>query len=680
MINQKEIHQKAHSEHAEERKEAANELGVNFAVLPDKEDAWADLHQLTYDGDSIVQQHSVIALGMAFPHIADKKLAWEDLNRLSLNKDKIVRREAVYALSASFTHIPNKKQAWIELHRLTLDKDEKVRIRAVRALRFAFSKIPDKKRGWEDLIELTRDKDFEVGATAGYTLGGAFMHLPDNYKKKAWDDLHKLTLNKNYCVRWKVADALHVAFPYIPDKKQAWEDLNMLTRDTDNIVRERAVNALGTAYPHSPDKKQAWEYLIQLTREYADVGWIAIGELGVAFPHNPDKKHAWEDIHSLVWEGDSAVRRHVADALSVAFPYIPNKQQAWEDLHRLMLDDDEIVRWHAADAIGAVFPYIPNKQQAWNELHRLIHDDNKYVRAFVNHSLGKAAILKATEAESEEDFRKNLEKALEFFERSSEEKMDFNPTNFCLPFYRSLHTIAFKKKEEEETEIQRYIIEAKKALGGSESKEKLLEVVENLANALKEVHKTKDFDGMKSNLNAYRRYSDRACELLEMTEGRAPGATKLIRKGLPIIDEKIRGIIAEIQQKTKALCKETKDTSLEELGKEVNNAGQNLLKVRDPIGLEKSVENMQTILSVICSKMPEEEGGEACELLKKAKDEPYVEDKMNLHNVILGKISSQIGEWKSMPGIQINNSIFQNSNVQIGNGNEQKIQNGLSYY
>jgi hypothetical protein len=44
---------------------------------------------------------------------------------------------------------------------------------------------------------------------------------------------------------------------------------------------------------------------------------------------------------------------------------------------------------------------------------------------------------------------------------------------------------------------------------GSEIKEKLLEAVENLGNALTEVHKARDFNDLKSDLNAYRRYCDR---------------------------------------------------------------------------------------------------------------------------------------------------------------------------
>jgi len=42
---------------------------------------------------------------------------------------------------------------------------------------------------------------------------------------------------------------------------------------------------------------------------------------------------------------------------------------------------------------------------------------------------------------------------------------------------------------------------------------------------------------------------------------------------------------------------------------------------------------MQITMSAICAKMPEEERGEARELLDKAGKEFYIEDKVNLINI-----------------------------------------------
>ena len=43
------------------------------------------------------------------------------------------------------------------------------------------------------------------------------------------------------------------------------------------------------------------------------------------------------------------------------------------------------------------------------------------VRTYANHSLGKISIFKASQAEKEEDYKKELEKAIEFFEKAAQE-------------------------------------------------------------------------------------------------------------------------------------------------------------------------------------------------------------------------------------------------------------------
>jgi hypothetical protein len=193
--------------------------------------------------------------------------------------------------------------------------------------------------------------------------------------------------------------------------------------------------------------------------------------------------------------------------------------------------------------------------------------------------------------------------------------------------------------------VQKYLAEAKSAVEGSESKEKLLEAVENLGNALKEVQKARDLEAIKSDLNTYRRYCDRACELLDATEEKAPGASKLIRKGLPIIDERIQGILEEIREKAKKFCKQTKNTPLENEGKEIHIQGQALL-IKDPIKLEKGITNMTIYLFAVCAKMHEEGLGEACKLLKEMNEESYIEIKIELVNKILDEI---VSKGRNMP-------------------------------
>jgi HEAT repeat protein len=525
---------------------------------------------------------------------------------LQEDKDENIRREEAESLCSVFPHIPDIKQGWNDLHRFVQDADEHIRRKAAEAIGNGFSYIPDKKQAGDDLHNLSLDKEVYVRGGAAKGIGMAFPHIPD--KKRAWDDLHNLIQDKDEYVRRLAAGALDTAFPYIPDKEQAWDDLHHLTQDNEVYMRRCAADALETAFPHVPDIKQAWK-----------------------------------DLHNLTQDKDGYVRWGAANAVGLAFHLIPDKEQACADLHRLAHDKDDYVRRGGVDAIGVAFPHLPSKKQAWAELIRYSRDKDKEMRVSANYSLGRASIFKAAEAENKGKFREGLENALNFFKNSSEEATYFNPAQFCLPFYRSFHAIIFKK-EEAEAEVQKYLEEAKNALKGSKSKEKLIEVVQNLGNTLKEVQKARDFKDVKSDLNAYRRYCERACELLDTTEEKAPGASRLIRKGLPIIDERIGEIIADIQEKAKALSKQVNDTEFKEIGFQANNVGLELSKVIDPRGLERGVNQMLIPLSAMCKKMPKNEIGEACELLEKIKQEQYVEDKLSLINLLLSKFSSQMSE------------------------------------
>ena len=95
--------------------------------------------------------------------------------------------------------------------------------------------------------------------------------------------------------------------------------------------------------------------------------------------------------------------------------------------------------------------------------------------------------------------------------------------------------------------------EAKAAIEGSKSKKSLFEAVENLANALKEVQNLEnlDLEAKKGELNFYRKYCDRAAELMKDTEENSTFCYSCMRKGLPILDRNLKRLIEEIQKKTK---------------------------------------------------------------------------------------------------------------------------------
>lgn len=475
--------------------------------------------------------------------------------------------------------------------------------------------------------------------------------MPD--KKQAWEDIIRFVQSKDTNVRWSAAGILGSIFPHASDKNQAWQDIIQLTQDKDTNVRRGAAYSLGIAFQYFPNKEEAWEDMHKLVEDKDEEVRCGIAQgISVAFADISNKEQAWEDLRQLIHDKNREVRWNTAEGVSVTFLHIPDKKQAWKDIYRLAKNDEDLpMRFHVVELLGGVFSYVHNKKWAFDDLMGLTTDDISILRVSANYSLGRASIFKATEAKDKESFKKELEKALEFFEKSSKEAQYFKPASFCLPFYKSFYTITFKRQIVH-TEVQKYLTEAKRTVRSSKNKEKLLEAVENLANALREAQGEIDFDEMKRDISAYRRYCERAIDLLSETEDKAPGATNLIRRGLPIIDQKIKEILTEIQENAKTLCKQTKDTPLEDLGKEVIRVSQAFPQIRDPIGLEKGVNNMQIALSAVCAKMPEEERGEACELLKKAGDEPYIEDKLPLINMVLSKISSQLSAAKNIETVE----------------------------
>jgi HEAT repeat protein len=286
---------------------------------------------------------------------------------------------------------------------------------------------------------------------------------------------------------------------------------------------------------------------------------------------------------------------------------VPDKQQAWNDLHRLTNDEDSDVRYSAADAFGSAFSQVPDKQQAWNDLLRLTNDGDRSVRSSSNHSLGRVSIFMASKAATDEDYKKELEKAIEFFETAAKEAIYYNPAQFCLPFYRSFHTIIFKKQEAKE-EVNKYLEEAKDAIKGSESKKLLFEAVENLAEALKEVQnlETLDLEVKKGEINFYRKYCDHAAEIIKCTDEKAPFATEVLRKGLPILDRNLKAIIEEIQEKAKNTYKQSQGTVTEEIAYSVCREVQKW-EMGSPEEMTQKVEDIAYVLKKKIGYVPENE-------------------------------------------------------------------------
>jgi hypothetical protein len=366
------------------------------------------------------------------------------------------------------------------------------------------------------------------------------------------------------------------------------------------------------------------------------------GSLGSAFAHVPDKELAWKDLIRQTQDKYYTVLIRAAHSLGSAFAHVPDKELAWKDLIRLTQDKDYIVRRRAAHSLGSAFAHFPDKELAWKDLHRLTHDEDSDVRMRAYHSLGKASVYKATESEGPYDLRKHFEEALEYFEKSAQESR-YSPAKFCHPFYRSYFALTFQGESQEA--IQKYLAEAKAAVGGSDSRDELLKAVENLAEALQEAQRTKDMQlaGIQCDLKAYMRYCNQAAEYLNQVEKDAPGAAKLIRKGLPNIDQQIKEIIGSIQKKAQTICIQGKGTgtALEAAGLELNHWAKEL-SFENVLKSERSCSRIEYTLQNFCSRLPVDKRSNICEVVKEISQEEELPNKLTKIELALSFI---LNEW-----------------------------------
>ena len=249
---------------------------------------------------------------------------------------------------------------------------------------------------------------------------------------------------------------------------------------------------------------------------------------------------------------------------------------------------------------------------------------------YAYHSLGRVSVYKALEANEKNTIRAELEAAVEFFEKSSQEQSYSNPASFCRPFYRSYLALTFQGASE--AEVQRYLAEAKEAVGSSENKKELFGAVENLAKALEETQKLKEKsrEQIQSDLKAYQWYCDRAAEHMAAAEEKAPGAVKLLRKCNPIIEERIEATIAGIQKTAREICQVTRGsgTRYEAPGAQINQEAKSLSS-EDPIKAFKSSTRIASILREFCGLLPRDKRGHACEIVDEIEAEQELSGRLS---------------------------------------------------
>ena len=503
-----------------------------------------------------------------------------------------------------FQDIPdtNKKDAWEILHALAVDKKCPT---AAESLGRAFQYIPDKKQASEDILKLAEDEECSMKQGVLKGIRYVLPYLVD--KQKAWDLLVKLAHDKDNIVSYDASGIFSDAFLYTPNKQKAWADICKMSFEKDNRVKSSIPSFISTLFDSIPDKHRAWDIIHRLSfDDDIDVRWFTAHSIGHIFGRLSDEetKQAWKDTHRLVYDELGLVRSGIAESFRYIFPHlsIKQQQQALDDIHRLTLDKDDLVRSYIAESIGFIFPYLPGKKRPLKDLKRLETDEHRYVSSHALHSLGKISIYNSSQAINEFDCKKELEIAISYFEKAAKRGFDLNPSEFCLPFYRSFQAIIFKENESED-QVQRYLTEAKRAIGGSNDKKILYEAVQNLSRALVEVQNL-EFMDKKEKLNSCRKYCEIASELMKDTKITAPYATELIKKGLPILDRKLKTLLDEIREKAKSVCEDSEGTDAEEIACVINREVQKW-EIGNQEEMTQKVEDVAYILKTKVANLPE---------------------------------------------------------------------------
>jgi HEAT repeat protein/predicted amidohydrolase len=519
-----------------------------FAQIPEKDQAWKILVSLSKDEDNLIREIALKALKTSFELTLDRDTAWHDLIELSQSQQEDISRFSTHALLDLFSVSKNKDKAWKDLICLSNKNHVRMGRDIIESLGSAFSLVTDKEKAWNDIIHLINENDLPNKRISTETLIKAFSIIPNN--KEAWNDLHFLRTSQDPHIRRKFVEAVGSLFASIPNRRQAQEDIFHLLQDDDESVKSKAVWALGLAFNKLPDKHNAWLKLIYLSKdENSAIRRIAADALASSFPQVPDKAEAWRDLLKLIKLKNEYVQWNTARAIEVAFKYVPNTEEAWSDLIRLAEDENNYIQQKAIISLGLAFGYMPDKDKAWEDLYQLSKGKYSNLRAYTYHALGRASVFKATVATNDTLMKDELNKAINFFEESVSGDGSFKPSKFCLPFYRSFYAIVFENGKFDQEILRAYLADAKDASEGSEVKEILIEAIENLSGALNEIPRLTDTDleEIKYDLKTCKSYCDKAEKLLEASEEAAPVATSLIRRGRPIITQKIKLLVRKIQ-------------------------------------------------------------------------------------------------------------------------------------
>ena len=107
MIDQSKLHEKISSNARNDRISALYSLMYHFTDLPDKEQAWNDIVQIS-DNDHSLKSISISYLGRLFEYNTNKNKSWNDLIRLAQKGYGEEKKIAMSLLGLVFKFAPDK--------------------------------------------------------------------------------------------------------------------------------------------------------------------------------------------------------------------------------------------------------------------------------------------------------------------------------------------------------------------------------------------------------------------------------------------------------------------------------------------------------------------------------------------------------------------------------------------
>lgn len=498
-----------------------------------------------------------------------------------------------------------------EIHRLCVSKNVDDRLKAAEIFIKEFFLRSDKSVLLKDLHNLTNDENTCVRKEAAFDLGYLFKYIPEEYKSEAWGDFYRLTNDKDYYVRRMAEFVFYFVFKHVPEEhiSVAWNYLHRQISNEELDIKISAIYSLGSSFQKilNGHKSEAWEDLHKLTNdEYPNVRRALAIAIGLAFQHIPEeyKSEAWKDLHRLTSDEYAGARMSTAESLGSAFKYIPeeHKYETLEDLHRLTSDIESSVRIGVANAFGSIFKDITENDKLFvcDDFKRLLCDSNFFVKTTAEYSLGKIYIYKASKSADEIEARNYLEEAIQCFGKVANEKLVVSSRKFCYLFYCSFDAILFKTVNSKK-EIEDYISEAKKEIWGSESKQKLIEAIEQLAKALEIAYAAHEKGiNWQEELKRCSEICDHVEQLMEENKEKTPAIHDLYKIAKPSFDKTIKGLI----EAADVACKEAKGTPAEAVVYPVKKEIQRWC-VEDQIKIETKIDRLYSILKIKVPDIPE---------------------------------------------------------------------------